>query len=119
MTANSEDGWLNLAIDNGVIPASSLGVSKIYAMIYSVVTQGLDNGVILTGKTLGTVAMQEVIELTGDEENIQRIENYGYYLNVWLTKQNQNGIEVDVANYLLIYSKGDSIKKVSGSHVLV
>ena len=119
VTANIEDGWLNLAIDNGVIPASSLGVSKIYAMIYSVVTQGLDNGVILTGKTLGTVAMQEVIELTGDEENIQKVENYGYYLNVWLTKQNQNGIEVDVANYLLIYSKGDSIKKVSGSHVLV
>ena len=118
LTSAIEDGWINLATTDSKITANSAGLAKIYAMINTVITQALNNRVILKDKPLSANAITEIIELTGDNSVINDIETNGYYLFAYLDRQMINGIENDICNYILIYAKGDQIKKINGTHIL-
>ena len=119
LTSKIEEGWMTLAVDNGNVPSDGDGLAKIQAMLNGVINNALDNGVILTNKTLSESAKQEVISLTGEEEAVERVQEYGYVLRLNLTAETVNENETHVCNYLLIYGKGDSVKKINGQHVLV
>jgi hypothetical protein len=110
---------LNLEVALDKIPANIDGLGLVRAALEDVVTQAKDNGTISIGKTLTTTQKAYITQLTGDNTAWQTVELVGYILTLELTQKIVNGANKYVAEYTLIYSKGDSIRKVEGRHILI
>lgn len=119
------DIWLRGTITRGImtlltnmpkIPANATGVSSIYTVVDSAAQKGLDNGVILANKTLSAEKRALVLNYArGDEEAVNDVQSQGYHISCQLV-ETSNEYE---CKYVLIYSKGDAIKKIVGTHVLI
>ena len=119
------DLWLRGTISRGLmtlltnmpkIPANATGVSSIYTVVDSAAQKGLNNGVILANKTLSAEKRAPVLNYArGDEEAVNDVQSQGYHISCQLIETN-NEYE---CKYVLIYSKGDAIKKIVGTHVLI
>lgn len=119
------DLWLRGTISRGLmtlltnmpkIPANATGVSSIYTVVDSSAQRGLDNGVILANKTLSAEKRALVLSYAGgDEEAVNDVQSQGYHISCQLV-ETDNEYE---CKYVLIYSKGDAIKKIVGTHVLI
>lgn len=119
------DLWLRGTISRGLmtlltnmpkIPANATGVSSIYTVVDSAAQKGLDNGVILANKTLSAEKRALVLNYAGgDDEAVNDVQSQGYHISCQLV---ETGNEYE-CKYVLIYSKGDAIKKIVGTHVLI
>lgn len=108
---------LELALDK--IPANDDGLGQIEAVLQEVIDEALNNGTISTGKPLTSTQKAYITQLTGDNTAWQTVQLNGYVLTLELTQQVVNGATKYIAVYTLIYSKGDSIRKVGGRHILI
>ena len=68
-----------------------------------------------------TVQKAYITSLTGDNEAWREVEQNGYYLTVSISSyvNANNGLTEYQVDYQLIYGKGDSIRKVVGSDILI
>lgn len=110
---------LNLEIALDKIPANYDGLGLIQAVLEAVIGEAKINGTILAGKTLTNTQKAYITQLTGDNTAWQTVELNGYILSLKLTQEVVNGATKYIANYTLIYSKGDVIRKVEGRHILI
>ena len=110
---------LNAFVVNEKVPANTVGESIIRMRIMSVVDQGISNGTILVKKTLTTSQMEYIDRVTGEEGAWESVVNNGYYLSITLTGRNSDKSTAYTASYLFLYSKGDAIRKVEGSNILI
>ena len=110
------------------IPANLRGESIIIGLITQGVigspnTQGTAfyNGVIEGGKTLTAPQIQAITEATGDATAWNQVQSKGWFLTVTISPvvNPQSGLTEYQATYVLVYAKGDSIKKINGTHDLV
>lgn len=109
-------GLMTLLTNMPKIPANATGVSSIYTVVDSAAQKGLDNGVILANKTLSAEKRALVLNYAGgDEEAVNDVQSQGYHISCQLV---ETGNEYE-CKYVLIYSKGDAIKKIVGTHVLI
>lgn len=110
---------LNLEIGLNKIPANEDGLSMIQGIIEGVIDEALNNGTISTGKTLTNTQKAYITQITGDNTAWQTVQLNGYVLTVELKQENVNGAIKYIAEYTLVYSKGDSIRKITGRHILI
>ena len=110
---------LNLEVASEKIPANDDGIAAILGVIQAVAGEALNNGTISVGKTLTNTQKAYITQLTGDNTAWQIIELNGYIIEIKLVMQVVNGANKYIAEYSLIYSKGDSIRKVQGTHNLI
>lgn len=110
---------LNLEIALDKIPANDDGLSLIEGVLQNVVTEAITNGTISLGKELTATQKAYITQLTGDNEAWQTVYLNGYILTLELTQSVVNGATKYIAEYTLVYSKGDSIRKVKGTHILI
>lgn len=110
---------LNLEIAVEKIPANVDGLAQIQATLQSVIDEALNNGVIMPGKELTNTQKAYITQITGDNTAWQRVQLNGYVLTVELSQQVINGATKYIAEYTLVYSKGDSIRKIEGRHILI
>lgn len=110
---------LNLEIAVDKIPANIDGVGQIAGILQGVINEALNNGVISVGKELTNTQKAYITQLTGDNTSWQTVQLNGYILDVKLAQRVTNGTTRYIAEYTLIYSKGDSIRKVEGRHILI
>ena len=110
---------LNLEVSLEKIPANVDGLAQIEAVLQGVIDEGLNNGVIMPGKALTNTQKAYITQITGDNTAWQRVELNGYVLTVELSQEIINGATKYIAEYTLVYSKGDSIRKVEGRHILI
>lgn len=110
---------LNLEIALNKIPANDDGLSQIEGILNGVIDEALNNGVIMPGKPLTNTQKAYITQITGDNTAWQRVQLNGYVLTVELTQQVINGATKYIAEYTLVYSKGDVIRKVTGRHILI
>lgn len=109
-------GFMTLLTNMPKIPANATGVSSIYTVVDSAAQKGLDNGVILANKTLSAEKRALILSYAGgDEEAVNDVQSQGYHISCQLV-ETDNEYE---CKYVLIYSKGDAIKKIVGTHVLI
>lgn len=103
------------------IPANADGELLIYSIAVGAANKALTNGVIEKGKTLDDDQKRKVYSLTGDNEAWMNIENVGYVIDVKISKKESSGYDNGdyIATYQLIYAKGDAIKKVEGTNILL
>lgn len=110
---------LNLEVASEKIPANDDGIASILGVIQAVAGEALNNGTISVGKDLTNTQKAYITQLTGDNTAWQTIELNGYIIEINLVMQVVNGANKYIAEYSLIYSKGDSIRKVEGTHNLI
>ena len=77
------------------------------------------NGTITTEKEISKEDKVYIYSVTANENAWRQIYQEGYYLATNIEKKTINNQETYVFNYLLLYSKGDSIKKVEGLDILI
>lgn len=106
---------INLFTSVEKIPANGDGEAMIANVVAEVATDALRNGSILVGKTLDANQRSQVLALTNDRNAISRVETQGYWLGIYIEKDG----EEYKCKYRLVYSKGDSIRKVDGVHNMI
>ena len=110
---------LNLLIALDKIPANTDGISLLEGSLQEVISEAKNNGTISVEKELTSEQKAYITQYTGDDAAWQTVYLNGYTLSVDLKQDNSNGKTMYVAEYALLYSKGDSIRKVEGAHTLI
>lgn len=110
---------INLEIAVEKIPANIDGLGQIEAILQGVIDEALFNGTIMPGKELTNTQKAYITQITGDNTAWQRVQLNGYVLTVEISQQVINGATKYIAEYTLVYSKGDVIRKVEGRHILI
>lgn len=110
----------NLLMALPEISADTDGVAILKTSLLSVVDQALRNHVVSVGKTLTNVQKQYIALVTGDEKAYLQIQSLGYWLDVRTESYTATGGGTEwKAVYTLMYSKGDVISFVSGTHIMI
>lgn len=105
----------NLLLATERVPANTDGEAMVYTTIAGAAQQAITNGTIQPGKTLTPAQRSMVYQLTGDSEAYMKVQNAGFWLDV-VIEENGNDYK---AVYKLVYGKGDSIRKVEGTDILM
>ena len=111
---------LNTFIALEKIPADNVGEAIVRNAIISVLNEGIRNEAITTGKTLDNVQRAYVDRVAGEANAWENVETYGYWIDTTVKHRTLAGGKVQYyADYALVYSKGDAIRKVEGSDILI
>ncbi|WP_243421515.1 DUF3383 family protein, partial [Morganella morganii] len=112
--------WFSLLLATRGIPANKDGEARAQMVIAGAVTKAVDNGTILAGKTLTEVQKIAVTDASGDDLAWHDVQDKGYWYNAQIVESTgKSGLPEYVMKYVLIYGKGDWVRKVEGSHNLV
>lgn len=111
--------FMNLLVGLEKIPANEEGRGLARGCLQGVCDEALVNGVIIAGKELTRTQKAYITSLTNDVDAWRDVESMGYWLDVQITQDVVNSVTRYKVNYLLIYSKGDSIRKVEGTDILI
>lgn len=111
---------MSLLLSLAKVSANTQGRAQLLAVLQPVIEQALFNGTISIGKPLSTVQKLFITNLTGDDQAWQQVLRLGYWIDIVLSSY----VTVDSrtewkAEYTLVYSKDDTIRKVEGTHVLI
>lgn len=88
-------------------------------LVIDVIERAKLNGTITTEKEISENDKVYIYNVTADENAWRQIYEQGYYLITSIEKVTVNNQTTYKFNYTLIYSKGDSIKKVEGYNILI
>lgn len=88
-------------------------------LIVDIIDRAKLNGTITTEKEISETDKVYIYNVTADEEAWRQIYQLGYYLITNIEKVKINNQDVYQFTYTLLYSKGDSIKKVEGQNILI
>lgn len=88
-------------------------------LVTDVIDRAKLNGTITTEKEISEADKVYIYNITADENAWRQIYQEGYFLATNIEKKTINNQDTFVFNYLLLYSKGDSIKKVEGLNILI
>lgn len=124
MNIHANEQWLKAYL-RARIMSLFLGVNKVpanldgAAMVAGVVQGGIDaalnNGTIMPGKELTDAQKVAILQITADPLAWYKIRDIGYWVKSRIVLVNTDY----VCKYTLVYSKGDTIRKVEGSHNLI
>ena len=109
----------NLFLAVGKVPANLKGNAMITGVMLDIFNLALVNGTFSPQKNLTSTQKAYIENLTNDPDAWQTVYNNGYYFTASVDPVTQNGLTNYVFNYILIYSKGDAIKKIEGSNILI
>ena len=108
---------MNLFLILTQIPANAQGRSQLLTALQAVINQALNNGTISVNKALTDAQKMFITQATGDDKAWYQVQNIGYWVDCEIVAA---GLPpVYTANYILIYSKDDIIRKVTGADVLI
>jgi len=111
---------MSLLLTTNKIPANLDGRGMVLAVVQGGVNRGLNNGTILPGKTLTELQKVAIIQGTGDPLAWHDVQTNGYWYDAEIVQQtDESGTEEYIANYTLFYAKGDSVRRIEGSHNLI
>lgn len=101
------------------VPANARGRSMIMGLLQDPIERALRNGTISIGKTLSPTQRLYVTQITNDDKAWRQVQAIGYWLDCVIRAVVVNNVTEYEAAYTLIYSKDDTVRKVTGSHVLI
>lgn len=111
--------FLNYMLSTPNWYANKSGQSIGQGLITDVIDRAKLNGTITTEKEITEDDKVFIYNITSDENAWRQIYQEGYYLMTDIVKVTENNQIKYKFVYTLIYSKGDSIKKVEGYNILV
>lgn len=99
--------------------ANKAGQSIGQGLIMDIIERAKLNGTITTEKEISEADKVYIYNITSDENAWRQIYQLGYYLITSIDKVEINNQQTYQFTYTLLYSKGDSIKKVEGQNILI
>ncbi len=112
--------WFNVLLATRGVPANKDGEARALMVIAGAVTKAINNGTILAGKTLSDVQKLAIADASGDDLAWYDVQDKGYWYNAQIVENTgESDLPEYVMKYVLIYGKGDWVRKVEGSHNLV
>ena len=111
--------FLNYMLAVAKWPANESGRAIGDGLIQGVINRAKTNGTILQAKELTSTQKAYITSLTDDGNAWRDVYSEGYKLISKVVSVTANGAEHYEYQYTLIYSKGDSIRKVVGTHTLI
>ena len=106
---------LNAFLSLEKIPANEDGIGIIKTVMMDTITTAIRNGTIQPRKELTVTQKVYIGQVTGDTEAWKTVYDNGYWLDVVIEDIDNK----KVAKYVLVYSKGDAVRKVEGSDILI
>lgn len=110
--------FMNLMMALSKLPANSQGEAQARSVAQETLDDALNNGTISPGKTLSALQKSYIDNVLYSDAWREVMLN-GYVLDTAVVQDNSGETENHVLKYLLVYSKGDSIRKVEGVHSLI
>lgn len=107
---------MNLFIAVEKVPANDEGLLMIRTVMMDTINTAVRNGTISKMKPLTTNQKIYITSVTGNEKAWESVYTDGFTLNIAI-EQGDDGKYI--AKYILVYSKGDAIRKVEGSDILI
>ena len=84
------------------------------------VKEAIKNGTMLKNKEFTVIQKLAIADATGDENGWITVMNNGCWYDVEIKERTgESGIAEYYLDYILVYAKGDWVRKVVGSHNLV
>ncbi|WP_418187316.1 DUF3383 family protein [Aliarcobacter lanthieri] len=112
--------WFNLQLSTRGVPANLDGKLRGVSIIAGIVKEAINNGTILKNKNFTTVQKLAIADATGEENGWITVMNNGCWYDVEIKERTgESGIAEYYLDYILVYAKGDWVRKVVGSHNLV
>ena len=120
---------LNGEVDQALVEVD--GFDKVNNQIYvgsyqnpvpfaEVVKEAIKNGTMLKNKEFTVIQKLAIADATGDENGWITVMNNGCWYDVEIKERTgESGIAEYYLDYILVYAKGDWVRKVVGSHNLV
>ena len=129
MSVHANEQWLkayltaallSLQLSLNKIPANNEGRSYVLAQVIDGVNKAKLNGTIIIDKVLTTAQKIAVTQLSGDPDAWRDVQSKGFWADVAIVQSVPvSGVTEYTAKYTLVYSKGDVVRKVEGSHNLI
>ena len=110
---------MNVFIANENLTANTAGVQLIENSITPITSEAKFNGVIQIDKDLTDLQKGSITQMTGDPLAWGVVQSDGFWLEVKVVPETDGDITTYVGEYLLVYSKGDSISKIDGRNVAI
>lgn len=111
--------FLNYQLAVAKWPANESGRAIGDGLIQGVINVAKNNGTILQAKDLTSTQKAFITSLTDDSDAWRNVYSEGYVLSSKVALVKDGDAEHYEYQYMLIYSKGDSIRKVVGTHTLI
>ena len=111
--------FLNYQLSVPKWPANASGKAVGDGLLQGVIERAKNNGTISQGKELTSTKKAYITSLTGEEDAWRSVYSEGYYLSSQIVPVTTGGNTVYEYQYTLVYSKGDSVRKVTGTHTLI
>lgn len=106
---------MNLFLAVEKVPANDDGKGMIKTVMMDTITTALKNGTIQPMKTLNVTQKVYIGQVLNDTDAWKNVYTDGYVLDIVIEQENNRYI----AKYILVYSKGDAVRKVEGSDILI
>lgn len=129
MSVHANEQWLkaylkaqlmSLLLTTNRIPANLDGRGMVLAIVQGGANKALNNGTIIVGKTLTELQKVAITQGSGDPLAWHDVQTNGYWMDAEVTEETgESGVTEYAVKYTLFYSKGDSVRKIDGSHNLV
>lgn len=111
--------FFNLLLAVPQLPAGRKGEDMVRAVMLEWLELAVTNGTILPLKDFSATQKAAIDALTGEADSWQTVYNSGWWLDVKVQQATSNGKTEYQIHYVLVYSKGDSVKKIVGSNVMI
>ncbi len=113
--------FMSLQLNQAQVGANTAGLGLLRGKLTKdVIPAAKFNGTISVGKPLNEDQILFITEATGDDNAWQQVQNIGYWYDLTLSSYSgPGGTTRWQANYTLIYSKDDLVRKVVGTHTLI
>lgn len=111
--------YLNYMLATSNWYANKAGQAIGQGLAQEIINRAKLNGTITTEKEITENDKVYIYNITSDEEAWRQIYQEGYYLITSITVEKINNQDIHKFNFTLLYSKGDSIKKVEGKDILI
>lgn len=112
--------WFDLLTETRGIPANLDGKGRAAQVIATVIEEAINNGVILKGKDFSVTQKLAIGDAANDPQAWMQVQSGGAWFSVDIkTRTGEANITEYYLDYVLVYAKGDWVRKVTGSHNLV
>lgn len=121
LKSNIATNILALLLNAPAVPANTVGAGMILGAIQPSLNLAILNGTFSPGKTFTSTQKQYINTMANDTNAWRQVQNIGYWISVDFssTVNVNSGLTEWQSTYLLIYSKGDAIRFVSGTDTLI
>lgn len=111
---------ISLQLAANQIPANSQGVVQVLGALQNVIDLALFNGTFSVSKPLSPAQISYITTITGDPAAYSQVQNAGYWVSCVIVPFVDSASTTEfAAKYIIVYSKDDVVRFISGTQVLI